>query len=115
MGTYPPPPPGFHWASEVLWMTLRPTTVVLRTRRTGPEHNGHHLIQAAIVDLCLGDEDRVLEGVGLPSASLSNDVAHYKQWTAVEITREGRRRPWRGEAVYEGPMAELAARLNGET
>lgn len=111
---YPAPPPGCRWASEVCWWTVRPGTVALRVRRVGPEHNGHHLIQAAIVDLCLGEDEPVLEGVGLPSVSLTRDVEHMTRWTAVEITRAGRRRPWCGAAVDAGPIADLAAELSGE-
>ncbi|MFE3932887.1 hypothetical protein ACFXPJ_03555 [Streptomyces goshikiensis] len=91
-----------------MWWTIRPGTVAMRVRRVGPEHTGHHLITATVVDLCLGEDQAVLSGVGLPSVSLSRDVAHLTRWSAVDITREGKRRPWRGEAVYAGPMSELA-------
>ncbi|MFF2191699.1 hypothetical protein [Streptomyces sp. NPDC058157] len=114
VATYPPPPPGCYWASEVCWWTVRPGPVVLRVRRIGHEHNGHHFIRAAIVDLCLGEEEQVLEEVGLPSVSLTQDVEHMTGWTAVEVGRVGRRRPWQAAEIEDGPFAALAACLELE-
>ncbi|OEJ34183.1 hypothetical protein BGK67_25140 [Streptomyces subrutilus] len=108
---YPEPPAGCYWASSRLFWTPVAGDALFFVHGLDVANNGHKEIASALVDLRkVGQE---LDGVALPSSTLSRDLSGWTgRWVAVRVRRDGRRQPWRAVPITHGMWSEHADALN---
>ncbi|MFE2128644.1 hypothetical protein [Streptomyces amritsarensis] len=104
-------PRGCFWVADGLFWRVVAGPVLVRSHGLEHVYQGHRWIEAARVDLYFGDGFEV-QGVLVPSITLSRAVKHLTRWTPVRVMRAGPGKPWEATVVPEGGWHERADELN---